>query len=55
VVDRRAMEQVFSEFFGFPYHSFFPAAAPHISPSIIQSWYNKSIDDHINSGLDSIT
>jgi hypothetical protein len=53
MVDRAALRQVSSEFFGFPCHSFIPLIAPQSSPSIMQGWYNRPIYDRSNSGLGS--
>jgi hypothetical protein len=53
VVDRAALGQVSSEYFGFPCHSFIPPTAPQSSPSTIQGWYNRSINGRSNSGLGS--
>jgi hypothetical protein len=50
VVDRAALGQVSSEYFSFPCHSFIPLIAPQSSPSIIQGWYNRPINDRSNSG-----
>jgi hypothetical protein len=44
-VDRAALGQVSSQYFGFPCHSFSPPTASQSSPSIIQGWYNRPIND----------
>jgi hypothetical protein len=49
LVDREALGQFSSEYFGFPCHSFIPQIIPQSSPSIIQGWYN----GRSNSGLGS--
>jgi hypothetical protein len=46
-----ALGQVFSEYLGFPCHSFIPLIAPQSPPSIIQSWYSRPINDRSNRGL----
>jgi hypothetical protein len=56
VVDRGALGQVFSEYFGFPCHPFIPLITPQSSPSsLIQGWYNMPINGRSNSGLGSIS
>jgi hypothetical protein len=51
VVERAALGQVFSEYFGFPCHSFSPLIAAQSSPSIMQGWYNRPIHFRSNSRL----
>jgi hypothetical protein len=36
---RMTLAQIFSEYFGFPYHPFIPLIAPQSSPSIIHGWW----------------
>jgi hypothetical protein len=45
----------FSQYFGFLCQSFMPSTAPQSPPSIIQGWYNRSINGLISSILDSTT
>jgi hypothetical protein len=51
VMEKEQLDQVFSQYFGFPYQSFVPLIAP--SPSTIQGWYNRLINDLSASGLGS--
>jgi hypothetical protein len=53
VLDRAALGQVSSEYFGFPCHSFIPPIAPQSTLSIIQGRYNKPVAGCSNSGLGS--
>jgi hypothetical protein len=48
-----ALEQVFSEYIGFPCHSFVPLVFPQSLLSIVQGWYTGTIKVHSNSGLGS--
>jgi hypothetical protein len=50
-MDRAELGQVSSQYFSFPCHSFIPLTAPLSSPSIIQGWYNRSINVRSNSAL----
>jgi hypothetical protein len=58
---RAALAQVFSEYIGFPCHSFInsfihssiPQIDPQPSPSIIQGWHSRPVNVGGNSGLDS--
>jgi hypothetical protein len=52
MMDRVALGQILSEHSGFPCHSFIPISASQ-SSSIIQNWYNRTINDHSNKGLRS--
>jgi hypothetical protein len=52
-MDRAAVGQVPSQYFGFPCHSIIRLLAPQSSPSIIRIWYNRPINDRRNSGLGS--
>jgi hypothetical protein len=52
-VDRAALRQVLFEYFHFSRHSFILLTVPQSSPSVIQGWYNKPINDRSNSGLGS--
>jgi hypothetical protein len=54
VVDRAAVEQVFPEYFGFPFHSFIPLTAPQSSPSMIQGGYNRPLHCRSNSRVNFI-
>jgi hypothetical protein len=47
-VDKVALGQVFSEYFGFP--CLIPSTAPH-SSSIIRGWHNRSVVADVPSGL----
>jgi hypothetical protein len=53
LVDKVALGQVFSEYFGFLCHSLIPLTAPQSSPSIIEDWDNRLINGCSNSGLGS--
>jgi hypothetical protein len=53
VVDNAAMVQVFSQYSGFLRQLLSPLTGPQLSPSIIQDWYNRSINDLSNSGFGS--
>jgi hypothetical protein len=44
VVGKAAREQVFSEYFGFPYQSLIPLIAPQSSSHIVQVLNNKPIN-----------
>jgi hypothetical protein len=50
-VDRAAVEQVCSKYFGFSCHSFLPAIAPQSPQFIVQGFYNRPINGRCNSGL----
>jgi hypothetical protein len=52
VLDKAALSLVFSEYFGFPCHSFIPLTAPQ-SSSIILDWCNRPINSRSDSGLGS--
>jgi hypothetical protein len=54
VVDRAALEKVFSEYFGLSCHSFIPLIAPQSSLSIFHGWYNKPVNGHKVSGFGSV-
>jgi hypothetical protein len=43
VVDKVALGQVFSEYFGFPCQFFIPPVSPQSSSPIIRGWYNKPV------------
>jgi hypothetical protein len=43
VVDKVAMEPVFSEYFGFPLPIFTPPISPQAPSSIIWGWYNRPV------------
>jgi hypothetical protein len=51
VVDKVALGQVFSEYFGFPCQSSFPPISPQSPSSIIWGWYNRPIVAAVPSGL----
>jgi hypothetical protein len=53
VVERAALGQVSSKYFGFPCNSFIPLITPQSSPFAIQCWYNGPIYGLSNSGLGS--
>jgi hypothetical protein len=42
-MERAALGQVFSEYFGFPCHSFIPLIGPQTLPSIVKGWGNRPI------------
>jgi hypothetical protein len=52
VVDKVALGQVFSQYFGFPLPRI-PPTAPHSSYSIIWDWYNRPDSGLSSSGLGS--
>jgi hypothetical protein len=52
-VDRATLGQVFSMYFCFPCHSCIPLIVLQSSPSIIQGWFNRTINVRINSRLGS--
>jgi hypothetical protein len=54
-VERAVLWQVPSKYFDLLCHSFMLLISPQLSPSIIQGWYSKSLNDHRNSGSDSAT
>jgi hypothetical protein len=54
VVDRVALGQVFSKYFGFPCQFSFPTTDPHSSSSIIQDWYNRTISGR-RTKMDSVS
>jgi hypothetical protein len=43
VVDKVALEQVFSEYFGFLLPIFSPAISPQSPSPIIRGWYNRPV------------
>jgi hypothetical protein len=53
VVDTATLRQVSPKYFGFPCHSFIPPVSPQSTPSIIQAWYNRPVNDCRSSGLGS--
>jgi hypothetical protein len=55
VLDRAAPGQLFSEYFGFPCHSFIPLIAPQLTSSLIQGCYSRLINGCSNNGLCSTT
>jgi hypothetical protein len=51
VVDKVALGQVFSEYFGFPMPIFIPPISPQSPLSIIWGWYNRPVVAAVPSGL----
>jgi hypothetical protein len=51
VVEKVALQQVFSEYFGFPLLSFILPVAPQSSSSIIWGWYSRPVVAAVPSGL----
>jgi hypothetical protein len=43
VVDKVALEQVFSDYFGFPWPIFIPPTSPQSPSPIIRGWYNRPV------------
>jgi hypothetical protein len=43
VVDKVALGQVLSEYFGFPWPMFIPPISPQSPSPIIRGWYNKPV------------
>jgi hypothetical protein len=56
VVSNAELEQVFSEYFGFPCQSFIPGTTlqPSTSSYIVQGWYRRRINDFSIRGFGSI-
>jgi hypothetical protein len=50
-VDKVALGQVFSEYFGFPLPIFIPPISPQSPSSIIWGWYNRPVVAAVPSGL----
>jgi hypothetical protein len=54
MADRMTLNQVSSEYFGFPCQSSIQLIAQQSSPSIMEDWYNRPINGRSNGGLGSI-